>query len=235
MRGLEVIIGWEEIAWRLGGATAAGVLIGLNRGEHGKPAGLRTVLLVCLAAALAMILMNLLISTRGKAADSFVQLDMMRLPLGVLCGIGFIGAGAIIKKDELVVGVTTAATIWYVTMIGFCFGSGQLMLGLVGTAMGLAILTGLSWVENVLKQERRGRLLVTMKGDSGKTMEEDVRKIIGASGCAVVSWGVAYGEGERTLRCEVQWHARRHETRPPKFLQELVDRAGTKRVVWRVM
>src|ERR1700683_830561 len=101
---------WQEIALRLALSVVAGTLIGLDRGEHCHPAGLRTTLLVCLAAAVAMIQANLLLDTTGKAGDSFITLDLMRLPLGILTGMGFIGGGAILRRDSLVVGVTTAAT-----------------------------------------------------------------------------------------------------------------------------
>lgn len=115
-------LGWNEIALRLTLTVIAGGLIGLNRGEHGRPAGLRTTLLVCLAASVAMIQTNLLIRTLGKTPDSFVVMDVMRLPLGILSGMGFIGAGAIVRRDNMVLGVTTAATLWFVTVIGLCFG-----------------------------------------------------------------------------------------------------------------
>jgi putative Mg2+ transporter-C (MgtC) family protein len=81
--------------------------------------------LVCLAAAIAMIQTNLLLAVKGRTADSFVMLDLMRLPLGILTGMGFIGGGAILRRESLVLGVTTAATLWFVTVIGLCFGVGR--------------------------------------------------------------------------------------------------------------
>ena len=69
---------WYEVLLRLVLTVAGGAALGIDRSEHSRPAGLRTVLLVCLAASLAMILANRLLITSGKAADSFVQLDMMR-------------------------------------------------------------------------------------------------------------------------------------------------------------
>jgi len=136
-------LGWSEIALRLALTVVAGSLIGLNRGEHGRPAGLRTTLLVCLAASVAMIQTNLLLMTVGKTQDSFVVMDIMRLPLGILSGMGFIGAGAIVRRDNIVLGVTTAATLWFVTVIGLCFGGGQIILGLVSLGLGLMVLWGL--------------------------------------------------------------------------------------------
>jgi len=108
---------------RLACALIAAGIIGYNRGEHGKAAGLRTTLLVCLAAAVAMLQVNALLPLAGRGSDSFVMNDLMRLPLGILTGVGFIGAGAILRRREVVTGVTTAATLWYVTVIGLCFGA----------------------------------------------------------------------------------------------------------------
>ena len=120
---------WPEIALRLALTVVAGTLVGLDRGRHGRPVGLRTTLLVCLAAAVSMIQTNLMLPTAGRKADSFVMLDLMCLPLGILTGMGFIGAGAILKRGELVLGITTAATLWFVTVLGLCFGGGQWVLG----------------------------------------------------------------------------------------------------------
>ena len=70
----------------------------------------------------------------GKTSSSFAVMDLMRLPLGILSGMGFIGAGAIVRKDSLVHGLTTAATLWFVTGLGLCFGGGQLALARFGRA-----------------------------------------------------------------------------------------------------
>src|SRR6185503_7007742 len=108
---MPVHIGWHEIVVRLFWTLIGGALIGVDRGEHGRPAGLRTTLLVCLAASISMIQANLLMGTIGKAPDSFIVLDLMRFPLGILSGMGFIGAGAILRKNSTILGVTTAATL----------------------------------------------------------------------------------------------------------------------------
>ena len=82
-------IGWGEIALRLALTVFAGILIGINRSEHGHAAGLRTTLLVCLAASLSMLQVNLLLPMAGKTSSSFAVMDLMRLPLGILSGMGF--------------------------------------------------------------------------------------------------------------------------------------------------
>ncbi len=148
---MPLVVTWPDFAARLVVAIVAGALIGLNRGESGNAAGLRTTLLVCLAACLAMLQVNVLLVLHGKPQDSFVMLDLMRLPLGILSGVGFIGAGSILRKDGLVQGVTTAATMWYVTVIGLCAGGGQYVLAIAGTLLGLVVLHTLEHIEHRLR------------------------------------------------------------------------------------
>jgi hypothetical protein len=88
---MSTTIDWTDIAVRLGLTLLAGALIGANRWELGKAAGLRTTTLVGLAACVAMIQVNLLRPMAGRSSNSFVMNDLMRLPLGVLTGVGFIG------------------------------------------------------------------------------------------------------------------------------------------------
>src|SRR5437016_13381340 len=98
-----------DIALRLLMTMLAGAIIGFNRGARGHAAGFRTTILVCLAASVAMIQTNILLPLSGKTQGSFAVMDLMRLPLGILTGVGFIGGGAILKKGDMVAGVTTAA------------------------------------------------------------------------------------------------------------------------------
>jgi putative Mg2+ transporter-C (MgtC) family protein len=92
---------WTAIALRLVLTVLAGILLGYNRSEHWKAAGMRTTLLVCLAASIAMLQVNLLLPMSGRQPDSFVMNDLMRLPLGILTGVGFIGAGVILRRDDM--------------------------------------------------------------------------------------------------------------------------------------
>lgn len=121
---------WTDVAVRLLLTVAAGITIGLNRGDHGRAAGLPTKLLVALAASLPMLEANALLIKQGKSSSEYASMDVLRFPLGILSGMSFIGAGAIVRRRSLVSGLTTAATLWLVTIIGLCFGRGQLGLGI---------------------------------------------------------------------------------------------------------
>jgi putative Mg2+ transporter-C (MgtC) family protein len=180
MMGMPADIGWHEIALRLVLTVIAGLLIGYNRTEQGKAAGLRTTLLVCLAASFAMIQVNLLLPTAGRAPDSFVINDLMRLPLGILTGVGFIGAGVIVRRDNIIVGVTTAATLWYVTVIGLCLGGGQIGLGVAATAIALVALWLLNWIESRLRRECRATLCIELEGVSPS--ESQIRRMLETAG-----------------------------------------------------
>jgi putative Mg2+ transporter-C (MgtC) family protein len=230
---MPVFITWQEITLRLALTVAAGLIIGSNRTERGRAAGMRTTILVCLAASLSMIQANLLMNTVGRAANSFVQFDVMRLPLGILSGMGFIGAGTILRKDNLVVGVTTAATLWFSTMMGLCFGGGQIGLGLAALGLGWGTLWGLTYVEKHLKQDTLGTLTLLMSR-SGPT-EEEIRAGIAQSGCVVLSWGVAYTSQDmgREMRAEIQRRALPRDSRPPAFVAQLAENAHIRRIEWR--
>lgn len=103
---------------------------------------------------------NILLPVDGKTASSFGTMDLMRLPLGILTGVGFIGGGAILRRGDLVTGVTTAATLWVVTVIGLCFGGGQIGLGFSATLLVVFTLAVLRWFEVRLPRERKARIAV---------------------------------------------------------------------------
>lgn len=116
-------------------------IIGLEREYRHKPAGLRTNILVGMGATLVM-LMSLYASSQDNG-------DMMRLASGVITGIGFLGAGVIIRgqgqnDEEMVHGITTAATIWIVAVIGLAVGLGFYFAAIATAAIALAVLYGLN-------------------------------------------------------------------------------------------
>jgi putative Mg2+ transporter-C (MgtC) family protein len=196
---------WEDIALRLVLTVLAGAAIGLNREARGHAAGFRTTILVGLAASASMIQANLLLSVGGKTPDSFGIMDLMRLPLGILTGVGFIGGGAILKRGDLVLGVTTAATLWIMTVIGLCFGGGQLGLGISTTALAFAVLWALKWLDLVIPREHRAKLAIA--SHSRFAAPPDLNALIGKTGYqACLLEQISTSEpGGRKLSFEIRW------------------------------
>ncbi|EJZ17480.1 MgtC/SapB family protein [Rhizobium sp. Pop5] len=151
---------WWDIAARIALTVVAGGLIGLDRERGGHSAGFRTTILVALAACLAMIQANILLSVYGKTPNFFSQMDVLRFPLGVLTGVGFIGGGALLRRGDMMTGVTTAATLWFMTVVGLCFGGGQIVTGTVATVVAFIVLKPMKNLDTWLRCERKATLVV---------------------------------------------------------------------------
>lgn len=225
------IVDWRDIALRLLLAAVASAAIGINRGEQEKPVGLRTTMLVTLAAAIAMVQVNLLLPVAGKAANSFVVMDLMRLPLGILSGMGF-GAGAIIRRGNLVQGVTTAATLWFATVMGLCFGGGQFALGLASLGFAVFILWPLKRAEQWLAHERRGTLSITTANSAA---EPSALSRFTTAGFRVRHRALSLvGQGKTcTMSCEVRWYENRLSRSPIELVRELGHEPEVIAVEWK--
>lgn len=223
---------WPAIVVRLILTLLAGALLGVERSRNGHPAGLRTVILVILAASVAMIQMDLLLPTSGKTPSSFSVMDVMRLPLGILTGVGFIGAGAILRKGNMVVGITTAATLWFATVVGLCLGGGQLALGCVAAVIGYLVLSSLRWLEK--RFERYQPATLTLIANENVFTPDHLRARLQAAKFRVTTISVAYSREERRqrIRCEVRWPTA-HASDVPAILQELERTPGLIQLAWR--
>ncbi len=227
-------LNWEQIALRLALASVASFIIGLNRDEHGRPAGIRTTMLVCLAATFAMLQVNLLLPLAGKLPSSFIVMDLMRLPLGILSGIGFIGAGVIIKREKHVNGVTTAATMWFVTVLGLLFGGGNIFLGIAASVIAIAILWALKWIESYLTREHRGSLHLAFS--SGSASESDIRQRLLAAKLTIVHWTALYNPPATlvAIDCEVKWRARASRmAETPTYIRDLRALPAVQSLSWK--
>lgn len=214
---------WGEIALRLFLTVVAGGIIGLDRGTRGHAAGLRTSILVCLAASVAMIQANLLLPVSGKTAASFGVMDLMRLPLGILTGVGFIGAGTILRRGDLVTGVTTAATLWVLTVIGLCFGGGQLVLGIAATVLSVITITGLQWLD--VRIPRRQRAILILESPATAAAILAVTELIATRGyLARFCRERRQRDAPTQLYFEISWKQRETEG-PPIDLVDLLTRS----------
>jgi putative Mg2+ transporter-C (MgtC) family protein len=157
------MIEWTEIIARLGIATVAGGLLGLNRDLHHKPVGVRTLGLVGLATAIVIVLADGHSDT-GKFTDA-----TSRVIQGVLTGIGFIGAGVIVhtERHSRVHGLTSAACAWFAACIGIISGAGEWRLVLIGLAMAFALLLLGGPFERALHRFRMSHHATPIASDTG--------------------------------------------------------------------
>ena len=130
-----------EVAIRLFTALAAGALIGLERSYHGRPAGFRTHALVCVASSLLMLVTVYEGQWFVSHAIQRVVVDPTRMAQGIMTGIGFLGAGVIMKEGLSVRGLTTAASIWITAAIGILVGIGFYFPAALATAITLGTLS----------------------------------------------------------------------------------------------
>jgi putative Mg2+ transporter-C (MgtC) family protein len=155
-----------EIVFRIVAALLAGSLIGLERSHRGRPAGFRTHALVCLASSLLMLVTVYESHWMPKTGAVNVVLDPTRMAQGIMTGIGFVGAGAIIKEGFTVRGLTTAASIWVTAAIGILTGVGFYFAALIGTVLVLGTLSTFRWIEARLPTERYALFMVRFKRDA---------------------------------------------------------------------
>jgi putative Mg2+ transporter-C (MgtC) family protein len=230
---MPIEIHWPQIALRLALTLLAGGLLGWERSRTGHFAGLRTTVLVALAASVAMIQMNLLLPTNGKPPDSYAVMDLMRLPLGILTGVGFIGAGAILRKGEMVLGITTAATLWFSTVIGLCLGGGQLVLGSVGALLGFGVLSTMRNLEQRIERYQLAELVVTVSRDrlSARILTDHLKN----AKFHIKSISVAHAIAEQidVFECQVRWPAEHGVAEVPPVLHDLQQISGLVKLEWK--
>lgn len=230
MRVMDTSLSWTEAALRLGLTFFGAVIIGWDREEHGRPAGLRTTVLVCLTASSAMILGSLLLPTTGRPWDSYVTMDVMRLPLGILTGVGFIGAGAILHKGNFVLGVTTAASLWFSTVVGLCFGAGMFGLGGALVGLGLIVLWGMRWMEKHL-MHRTEATVTFLLAREGPT-QLDVMRALESAGYNFSILSAAYDSQGREFRFDVFKKVSHDEVFPPRSLALFAESPGVRELRW---
>ena len=182
-------------------AVLFGGAIGLEREINGKPAGLRTNILICVGSAL---LMDLSVSIGVQNGVRFG--DPARLAAQVVSGIGFLGAGTIMQARGAVIGLTTAATLWVVAAIGLTVGAGNYLEGAGAAALVGIVLSGLGAVEKRLLQARRtvGATIRTARG----TSFEEIDQVLAAVGIQVQSKQIFDHPEDRTFEVKLLGRAR---------------------------
>lgn len=149
------------------GAVIGGI-IGYERQVHGRPAGFRTHILVCVACVLLMNASGYYHSL-GVSEPAYLRADPGRIAAGAITGVGFIGAGVVLRTGFSIQGLTTAATIWMVSAIGLAVGEGLYLAGIVTTGITMFALVVLRRIESRMPK-LYSRVLTIVTGDN---VEED--------------------------------------------------------------
>ena len=175
-----VDLSWVSIILRIILSVIVGGLIGSERGRSGSPAGLRTHILVCVGSAMTALISVYIAKTGGFD-------DLARIPAQVISGIGFLGAGMIIvKKNNVITGLTTAAGMWATATIGIAVGYGFYLGALVATGACLFTASVLT------RLERKSRKSMHIYAEIGKAEEagriaEEIRTLLGHEALIEVS------------------------------------------------
>ncbi len=165
-----------DVAVKLFLAALAGGLVGLEREKHGRPAGLRTNLLVAVGSCVMVIVSEAFyIKYGGFDAQSTLRIDPSRVAAQIVTGVGFLGAGVILKEGPSVRGLTTAASLWTVAGLGMAFGMGFYSLGAIATLLVLVSLTFLKKLDPIIRKDRFLTLTVTATNRDG--LLEELQKV----------------------------------------------------------
>jgi putative Mg2+ transporter-C (MgtC) family protein len=157
------MLGHFELVARLVLAAALGSVIGFERERLSWAAGLRTHMLVCVGSTLIMIVSAY---GFGEVLGEHVVLDPSRMAAQVVSGIGFLGAGSILLRGEIVRGLTTAASLWSVAAIGLAVGGGLYTASIAATVIILIILAGIKPLERrfITARQRRQLTMIVERG-----------------------------------------------------------------------
>ena len=219
---------YAEFLGRLVLAALLGGAVGLEREVHGRPAGIRTYLILSLGTALLMVLSEyLLVAYHGKYPGLAPQGDPGRIAGQAITGIGFLGAGVIIRYKDTIRGLTTAACVWLVCSVGLAVGAGFYVVGVGVTLLTLVALIGLKAMEHRMKKDWFEELGVVSADLPGQvTRMED---LIVQHGFEVISFGLKRDAEKQELEATFQLKVRAVQPQR-EILQDLLGLAGVKAV-----
>lgn len=177
---------YPEISMRLLIALACGGLIGLERSYHARPAGFRTHTLVCLASAVLMLVTVYEGQWFDYKGTGRVAIDPTRMAQGIMTGIGFLGAGVIMKEGLSVRGLTTAASIWITAAIGVLVGIGFYFPAVLALALTLGTLSAFRWFENRMPSQQYAQFILKFDRKSAMSQPE-LKKLVSSLGFTIAN------------------------------------------------
>ncbi len=220
------MLNWWDILFRLVLAAVLSGIVGFEREFHGRAAGFRTHILLCVGSTLIMLAsMHLFDVYAGRVA-----LDPARLAAGVVTGIGFLGAGTIMRYKAAVRGLTTAASLWVVTGIGLAVGTGLYFGAIVTMAIAVISLMFFGRLEHVMIRKDWYKTIVIETKD-GLEQLKNIREILSEYGCEITDFEVErQKEGANmVLKVGIKLSTSRHNA---QLIQDVAQLEGIKGVKW---
>ncbi len=188
-------------------AMFLGSFVGMERQTRGRAAGLRTNILVCLGSAAIIVAFQKLSLEFNVGAESAIRMDPARAAAGVITGIGFLGAGTIVKSKDFVRGLTTAASIWVVSAIGVTVGLGEYVIAVVLTLLVLIALYVLHRLP--IKSDHYFSLQLKWAGELG--LLEEVTEQLGHAGAQIKNRSVVRQPQEKSCQVVLVFRMRQME------------------------
>ncbi|MDZ7295417.1 MAG: MgtC/SapB family protein [candidate division KSB1 bacterium] len=212
-------------------AVVLGAVVGLERARHGRPAGMRTHALVCAGATMIMLTARGL-ATVSPEAMARITVDPGRIAAGIITGIGFLGAGSIIKSGDFVRGLTTAACLWFVAALGIIIGEGFFLLSLLATALALFLLVVMDRFEHRFARVVYRSLRVVVPAQERRRVEDSLREVLAEMGMRVqdTQYRLSAQAGAAQIVFRLRGSTR---TSGSELMERLLAVEGVRSVEWR--
>lgn len=222
------MISHGEVLFRLVLAAFLGAVVGLEREVHGRPAGIRTYLLLCLGSALFMVLSAYLhVYFPAGLPGVGLQVDPGRIAAQAVTGIGFLGAGVILRYKDTIRGLTTAACVWVVCAIGLAVGAGFYFFSAVVAGITVLSLVSLKTLERHLRKDWFQGMVIVSADTEGQLAR--IRQTIEAHNYHVLNYALKKDVEKREMEFTLELRVR--SVHPdPQVLQEVFALPGVKSV-----
>ncbi len=215
-------------------ALVLGGAVGLEREFHGRPAGLRTHILVCLSSTMLITLSRELGSDPDLGTAGRLVFDPNRMGAGIVTGVGFLGASTVLRSGDFLRGLTTAACIWYVAGLGIVLGDRKYGLGISCTLIVLAVLTIVNRLASLITPTVYRRLIVVARCTNLDSTLSEVRAELERAGIAIMD--VASGhDNERGVQELVFYVSLKNELQSPRLTEKVAALPGVLQARWKLI
>lgn len=213
-------------------AIVVGGVVGLERQAHGRPAGLRTHIMVCLSSAILIhASQSLPAGAEATGLVGRIVYDPNRIGAGIVTGIGFLGAAAVIRSGDIVRGITTGACVWSVAVLGIVIGQGDYGLALAGALTMVAVLIAFDWLFAWITPVTYRRMVVRGSPSNLLRVSRDVRELLHEHRISVQDLSGRLRPDAETFDLEL--HVRcRHQLQAPEILERVCALEGVANAEW---